>query len=106
MCSLEFPDLQQLYLTYAGQDFLVIGVDPGGLGGGETEDHVLDLIAQTGVTFPVAWDDGTYHDYAWPPAIAPYPRDALIGRDGTIAYLASEYHAEALETALLEALTE
>ena len=88
------------------EGFTVLGVNPGGLGGGETEDNVLDFVSQTGATFPVVWDDGGYDDFAWGPSIAPFPRDVLIARDGTVRYLATEYQAAALEGAIEAALAE
>ena len=49
------------------------------------------------------WNDGELlQKVDFPPAISPYPRQILIGADGTIAYVASEYSEAALSQALLE----
>jgi len=106
VCTLENKNLDQLYTDNLDQGFLIIGVNPGGLGGGETEDDVAAFLDQTGISFPVAWDDNSYSSFAWPDSISPFPREALVGRDGTIRYLASEYHAEALQSAVETALAE
>ena len=106
MCNLEFPDLQLMYKEYSDQGFIILGVNTGGLGGMETEDHVRRFLEQTKVSFPVAWDDHSKDDFAWPPALSPFPRQALLGRDGTIRYLASEHIHEQLLRAVELALAE
>jgi len=95
-----------LFGEYGDLGFVPVGIATGGLGGGETEETLQAFIEQTGVTFDIAWDSSTYNDYDWPPALSPYPRQALVGRDGTLRYVAAEHQGGALEAALVEALAE
>jgi hypothetical protein len=95
-----------LYQDHRDAGFVPVGVATGGLGGGETEETLQDFVEQTGVTFDIAWDSSTYYDYDWPPAVSPYPRQALVGRDGLIRYMAAEHQAGALEAAIEAALAE
>ncbi len=106
MCNLEFPDIEVLFETYRDQGFVPIGIATGGLGGGETEETLHAFVEQTGITFDIAWDSSTYYDYDWPPAVSPYPRQALVGRDGVLRYVAAEHQAGALESAIEAALAE
>jgi len=86
---------------------MALGVNPGGFYGSEDEETVARFLDQTGVTFPVVWDSPrSYTRFAWPQAISPFPRQALVGRDGRIKYLASEHNNEALRAAVTEALAE
>ncbi len=73
---------------------------------GESEEALDAFVEQTGITFDVAYDNGTYTEYAWPASISPYPRQALVGKDGTLRYLASEHQPTALEAAIEAALAE
>jgi hypothetical protein len=77
-----------------------------GLDVGDTEEDVLAFIEQTQCTFPFALDSGTKDLFGWPQAISPYPRQALVGRDGTVKYLNSEYDEAALRAAIVAALAE
>ena len=100
MCSLEFPDLE-----------IVSNENPGlfvlGLAGGETDDTLAAFIDQTGVTFPIAWDEATFRNsVAFPRSLSPYPRQVLIDRQGVIRYAAAEYDATELDLVLAEVLAE
>ncbi len=72
--------------------------------GGDSDAQLEAFLEQTGIHFPLVRDEGTYSQFSWPPSISPYPRQALIGRDGTVAYVNSEHQLEALENALEDAL--
>jgi hypothetical protein len=96
--------LQQLANQHADEGLIVIGINSGGLGGGETQDNVEAFLEQTGIHFPVVWDDGSYSDWGWPTATAPFPRQAVVGRDGVVVYIASEYQGDAVEAAVLSVL--
>ncbi len=74
--------------------------------GGDSDDQLDAFLEQTGISFPLVRDEGTYGQIAWPPSISPYPRQALIGRDGKLAYSASEHQLAALENAVEAALAE
>ena len=94
MCGLEFPDLE--ILDQQRDDLVVIG-----LAGSDNTDTIGAFIEQTGVRFPIAWDDAELRNQiAFPPAISPYPRQVLIDPSGRIAYVASEHS----ETDLREAV--
>ncbi len=84
----------------------MLGVDTGGQGGGESEEDVRAFIEQTLVTFPIVWDltPPTMKQFAFPPAISPYPRQVVIGKDGKVVYLNSEYDEDALRAAIVVAL--
>ncbi len=105
MCNLEFPDLEPLYQDHRDDGFVPLGIAARG-GFDETEETLDAFVEQTGVTFAIVWDDGTRQQFAWPPAISPYPRHALVGRDGVIRYLAAEVQADDLEAAVVAALAE
>ena len=85
---------------------MTLGLDGGGQGGGESEEDVVAFIEQTGCTFPFAWDDGTKDLFGWPDAISPYPRQALVGRDGIVTYLNTNYDEASLRSAIEAALAE
>ncbi|MEQ9322866.1 MAG: hypothetical protein RIF41_27120 [Polyangiaceae bacterium] len=75
----------------------MIGIDQGGLMGGDTTAIVQGFIDQTGVTFPVGWDaSGSYFDFPTDGAISPFPLDVVVDRQGRIAYVSREYDAEEL----------
>ena len=91
-----------LHQTYADEGVSGIAV----AGGCDPDQLVQAFRDTTGIAVPRVHDEDTYPQYAWPPSIAPYPRQALIGRDGTLVYAASEHQVTALETALVSALAE
>ncbi len=71
---------------------------------GETDELLRAFRDQTGITFPMAWDDGSRDDYAFPQSISPYPRQVLIDRDGTVVHLASAHRPDVLTEAIKVAL--
>jgi peroxiredoxin len=83
---------------------VVIGVNGGGLLGGDDGPRIDAFIRQTGVTFPVVMDQGQTQLYDQGPAISPYPVDVVIDRDGTIRAIFTEYDADALLEAVNDAL--
>ncbi len=92
------PDIEQnIWLPLQSQGVSVIGIDQGGLMGGDTTAIVNQFIDQTGVTFPIGWDSSDSY-FAFPNAesISPFPLDVVVDRDGKIAYVNREYDAEAL----------
>ena len=98
--------MQPLQDAHQADGLQVLGINPGGLFGGESEETLALFVEQTGVSFPILWDGGTYGFFAWPQAISPFPRQAVLGRDGRVRYLASDHDAAALEAAVLHALAE
>lgn len=80
---------------------MVIGIDQGGLMGGDTTEIVQSFVDQTGVTFPVGWDAaGSYNQYPNLGAISPFPLDVVVDENGNIAYINREYDAEGLLAAI------
>ena len=72
-----------------------------GLAGSDDNETVAAFVEQTGVTFPIAWDDGVLAAQVdWPQSISPYPRQLLIGADGRIVYVASEHRDSDLRAAI------
>ena len=83
----------------------MIGLNTGGLYGGDDETRIRKFIDETGVTFPIASDGGrSYGSFSAGPGISPFPLDVVIGRDGRIVYLTREYDAGALKAAVEAAL--
>lgn len=80
---------------------VVIGVDPGGLFGGDDATLLTQFAAQTGITFPIGLDaNGSYRNYRVSDGLSPFPLDVIIGPDGTIAYLRREYDPEAMKAVI------
>lgn len=102
MCGLEFPDLDSLWRERAGEGLVVLGIDEGGLWGGDTEEILRAFAEQTGVTFPLLLDPdrAAVQGYDFGPSISPYPLDVIVDRDGVVRYLGHEYDAAALRAAV------
>jgi hypothetical protein len=72
-----------------------------GVAAGDNEPSVVSFVEQTGVRFPIVWDENWLrHRLAFPPSISPFPRQVLIDADGHIAYVASEHSASDLTAAI------
>lgn len=87
-----------MWEPFGPQGVTVVGVATGGFG--EDAETLAAFLEQTNVTFLVVWDDGTYGQYAWPDALSPFPRQALVDRDGVVTYLASEHRPAELREAV------
>lgn len=90
-------DLHQRY-----PDLTVIGVAGGGFG--DRQETILDFVEQTGVTFPIVWDESTLNGWDFPENISPYPRQVLLDAEGRATYIASEHQAGALDRAVRDLL--
>ncbi len=67
---------------------MVIGINPGA----DDDALVRQFVAQTGVTFPVGWDQSRSYSQLHPGgAISPFPLDVVIDQEGRIAYLSARY---------------
>jgi len=103
VCSLEFPDLETgFHRAYEDDGLIVLGVASGQAR--ETDALLREFRDQTGVTFPIAWDDGSRGAYAFPASISPYPRQVLVDRDGVVVHLASSHRPDVLTEAIEAAL--
>ncbi len=96
--------MEILFQERREQGFHVIGVNTRSFN--ESAFTLERFLDQTQVTFDVVWDEGTIGWFGWPPAIAPFPRQAVVGRAGRIVYMASEHDAGAVEAAIDAALAE
>ncbi len=95
MCSLEFPDLESAFhQAYADDGLVLIGVASGQVA--ETDALLRSFREVTGVTFPLAWDDGSRSAYAFPESISPYPRQVVVDREGDVVHLASLHRPDVL----------
>jgi len=92
-------DLESLWEQYQGQGVLVYG-----LHGGEPAKELTDFIEQTGVTYPILTSNGTAYQFTYAPGVGyPYPRDVVIGKDGTIRSIKNSFDIAEM-TALIEEL--
>ena len=88
-----------MFQVYNSDDVLVFGVHPG-----DPPSSVADFAEQTGVTYPLVADQGTRNMFAYPPGSNyPYPRDVVVGRDGTIRSIKNSFDVVEM-TALIEQL--
>jgi hypothetical protein len=73
---------------------------------GNLADLAVDeFLAQTGITFPALHDiDKTKDQLAVTTAISPYPKQVIIGPDGTILYQSHDYNSETVHDVLFNAL--
>ncbi len=83
---------------------MVIGVNTGGLAGGDDAARIRLFIEQSNVTFPVVMDEQQAQTYAAGLGISPFPVDVVVDREGVIRYISTEYDPDALREAVLRAL--
>lgn len=81
----------------------MVGVATGDLG--ETEQSVRDFVAQTGVTFPVLMDTGTFPLFDWDFGISPYPRQVVMNAEREVVWLSSTHDPDALRAVIEPLLT-
>ena len=82
---------------------VVVGMDPGGLFGGETAGIVRNFIRQTGITFPVAFDHkGSYKLFRGlgGAGLAPFPLDVIISADGRIVHVSRKFEPKRMQTVI------
>lgn len=61
-------------------------------------------MAQTGITFPVLFNQGTLSQFDFPPGVGfPYPRDVVIGKDLTVRSIRNSFDPDEM-TSLVEQL--
>ena len=97
------PDIEDaIWSDLQGQGVLVFGIHPG-----DPESLVQDFIEQTGVTYPIVRDQSTRGLYAYPPGTNfPYPRDVVVGKDGTIRSIKNSFNAQEMRTLVEQLLAE
>ena len=83
----------------------MLGINSGGLQGGETDETIASFIAQTSVTFPVVKDNNqSYGLWNVGPSITPFPVDIVVDKTGTVVFVSAEYNAAELRAAIEKAL--
>ena len=74
-----------------------------GISNTNNQNVIANFIIENGLTFPILFDSGssggvqggdTYDLYYMPNDGSPYPRDFIIGQDGTIEYANNEIDTE------------
>ncbi len=97
------PDLDAaIHLPYADDDVLVYGVYSG-----EDPAAIADFKEQTGVTFPLLQDTGSFSTLAFPAGVGfPYPRDVIIGKDLSIRSIRNSFNPEESDALIVELLAE
>lgn len=97
------PDLEaSIWQTYKDQGVLVYGVHFG-----ESAKEIADFIAQTGITFPVLSDQGSFTQLAFPQGVGyPYPRDVIIGKDLTIRSIKNSFNPDDTDALVQQLLAE
>ena len=72
-----------------------------GAASGDDEALIEAFVEQTGVSFPVVYDEGyLISQVNFPSSLSPFPRQILIDADGRIAYVASEHSETDLRSAV------
>ena len=85
----------------------MIGLNPGGLFGGENDTILTQFREQAGVTFPIGRTaDNSYSSFraAGDASISPFPLDVVIDKQGAIRYISREYEPAQLQTVIEAAL--
>jgi len=102
------PLLEDLWQDQAPRGITAFAISSNTLGP-DDPDTVADYVAEMGLTMTtlVDYDVTVYDDYRISDSdgFAPYPREYIIDRDGTIAYAAATVDVAAM-TAVLDALLE
>lgn len=94
------PDIDtNIFQRYSPDDVIVVGLHPG-----DPPDLILDFLEQTGIGFPIVQDQGTRGLLSFPSGVGyPYPRDVIIGKDGTVRSIKNSFDVVEATT-LIDAL--
>jgi len=107
VCGLEFSDIEPTFWqAFKDAGLQVVGVNPGGLMGGDTPEIMQNFRDQTGATFPMGWGEaGSYSALfsSGGSGLSPFPLDVIVDRDGRIAYSSRQYDPDAM-AAVINAL--
>jgi peroxiredoxin len=101
------PDIEdRIWSKYRDQGVEVVAINANG----DSADGVQEFVEHLGTTYPIGLEDTSTKTYE---ALVenfkganPFPVDVVVGKDGTIRYIAREYDPEGLEEAVLTALAE
>ena len=84
-CKMEMPEFQKAYEQYGEQlQFVMVNVPDFN---GETRERALQLVDQSGYTFPVYFDDTMQGQVQY--GITSIPQTYFINADGTVEAYAS-----------------
>ncbi len=99
------PDIQKtIWEPLREQGVVVLGLNPGGLTGND-QAYVQDYVDALGLTFPVLMDNRfTYDAYTSSDAIAPFPLDVVVDRDGTVLLAKRDFDIDLILATIEEAL--
>jgi hypothetical protein len=86
-----------------------VGINPGGLFGGDTTEIMEQFREQTGATFPIGW--GTSSSYSrfasvGGDALSPFPLDVVVDATGTVRYVSREYEPDEIRSIIELLLSE
>ena len=78
-----------------------------GLHGNEPAQLLADFVEQTGVTYPVLYHNGTQGKFDYAPGVGyPYPRDVVIGKDGTVRSIKNSFDIQEMDALIQQLLAE
>jgi peroxiredoxin len=90
-----------LWQAYADQGVVVWGI-----GSQDSMEALTVFKEQMGVTFPILYDEGEEAHAGYNPGSVPtnsiYPQDWIIGVDGTVVYMNTQYEPDEMK-AVIEA---
>ncbi len=85
---------------------MVIGINPGGLTGGD-QQYVQEYASNLGLDFAIYMDgDGSYQQYAFTESIAPFPLDVVVDKSGVIQLIKRDFDIDLLLDTVMMALEE
>lgn len=86
----------------------MIGLNTGGLFGGESDSILTQFKEQAGVTFPIGrTTDNSYSGFrSGNVGLSPFPLDVVIDRQGNIRYISREYDPAELGAVIEAALAQ
>jgi len=88
-CQVEMPHLQAMYTELKDQGLVVLGISADDA---RTSSQVRSIVMAKKLTYPVLLDTSTIAVNAYNPSKT-LPFNAIIARDGTLAYQHSGYNA-------------
>ncbi len=92
-----------IFQKYKDQGLLAYG-----LHNGESAAALADFIEQTGITYPIVLDASfTKGQFDFAPGVGyPYPRDVVIGKDGTVRSIKTSFDIGEMDALVQELLAE
>jgi len=85
-CRKSFPSLEEIKRTHGDKvDIIALSVD-------DTKDGIADFVKETGVTFPVAWDEGHSIANRW--GMGTMPTTFVVDGGGVVRYVHDGFHED------------